>query len=68
MTAQRHVFLNENLPLTPDQLENLERAAHDLGMAPVEVLAMLAGRVEVDSGGRLALGGEDDEDEGAEAP
>ncbi|MCF6467382.1 hypothetical protein FAF44_02995 [Nonomuraea sp. MG754425] len=71
MTAQERIFLNEDLLLTLDQLGNLERAAHDVGKSTAEVLAMLAGRVQVDPGGRLALSGEcdeDDEDERAETP
>ncbi|SEU46524.1 hypothetical protein [Nonomuraea wenchangensis] len=48
-----------------DTAENVERAARDLDLYPEQVLAMLAGRVEVESGGRLALSGECDE--GAEA-
>lgn len=61
MTAQDPIFLNEDLPLTLDQLGNLERAAHDLGKTTAEVLAMLASRVQVGAGCRLVLAGEDAE-------
>lgn len=54
-----------DVSLTQDQADNLYRAATDLNMDRDKLLAELAGRVQVDSGGRLALAGEDDE--GAEA-
>ncbi|TMR88605.1 hypothetical protein [Nonomuraea basaltis] len=57
---QEPVFLNVDLPLTQAQLDNLERAAADLGMPVHEVLALLAGRVQVESAGRVYLAGEDE--------
>ncbi|TMR10245.1 hypothetical protein ETD86_40435 [Nonomuraea turkmeniaca] len=58
--AEEPVFLNVDLPLTQDQLDNLERAATDLEMSMPQLLAMLAGRVQVESAGRVYLAGEDE--------
>ncbi|MEV0236901.1 hypothetical protein [Nonomuraea sp. NPDC050786] len=57
--------LTLGVSLTQDQADNLYRAATDLNMDRDKLLALLAGRVQVESGGRLALSVEDVE--GAEA-
>ncbi|MGR6921168.1 hypothetical protein ACU635_43590 [[Actinomadura] parvosata] len=51
--------LTLDVSLTQHQADNLYRAATDLNMDRDKLLAMLAGRVQVESGGRLALSGED---------
>lgn len=54
------IVLTLDVPLTQDQADNLYRAATDLNMDRDKLLSVLAGRVQVDSGGRLALSAEDE--------
>ncbi|WP_188197245.1 hypothetical protein [Nonomuraea sp. SYSU D8015] len=53
--------LTLDVSLTQDQADNLCRAATDLNMDQDKLLAMLAGRVQVESAGRVYLSAEDDE-------
>jgi hypothetical protein len=58
--VSREVVTLVTAELTADQLDNLERAANDLEMSVPQVLTMLAGRVQVESAGRVFLAGEDE--------
>lgn len=54
-----------HVPLTQDEHDNLTRAALDLDLSTHEVLAMLAGRVQVESASRVYLSGGGDGDDGS---
>ncbi|MEU6715212.1 hypothetical protein ABZ897_27415 [Nonomuraea sp. NPDC046802] len=60
--VSREVVTLVTAELTADQLTNLERAATDLEMSMPQVLALLAGRVQVESAGRLRLANADTPD------